>query len=232
MAEDAFGSNAHHTARQIRHYRWVDADFIADAKSCMLEALCDSLNGQFEVKLSKCVHRYDSATAVAPTSVPASALLALASAARVLSSTPCPPCIPPTSSAASAEAVTTTTEPTTAAPSMSILLCGRADYIDSKTGEVWEFKCMHHYSEEHVLQLACYLFLADRTVGKLYTLLSGSIVTVELTDPQKFIAIAMSRYEVKKMGLLSDDIAKWKQAHRIDDNVVVDEKLHQLTRAQ
>lgn len=130
----AFQSGAHHIARQILDYKWVDGAFV---EACV-DALVDTLKerkGEFEVQLApKTVKRQ-----------------------RVW---------------------------------------GVADFIDDKK-EVWVFKCTSTIQEEHILQLGCCLALSGHTVGHIYALLSGEIVTVQLTDEDKLLELAVSRLDPK-----------------------------------
>jgi len=88
-------------------------------------------------------------------------------------------------------------------------LHGVVNYINKN--EAWEFKCTHEPNLEHLLRLACYMALTDKSLGHLYLILSGKIVTIELTTPLKFLTTLLTKFDKKTIGNLVDDIEKFKK---------------------
>jgi hypothetical protein len=60
-------------------------------------------------------------------------------------------------------------------------ICGRADFVEGKSGIIWEFKCVESLCKEHVLQLACYLAIRGGGEGRLLSLATGETWQVKLT---------------------------------------------------
>jgi hypothetical protein len=80
--------------------------------------------------------------------------------------------------------------------STGVLLRGRCDYCEAATGVIWEFKyCPGGITDSHRLQLACYLAMASKPVGKLYAYPSGVIETITLRVDQS--TFFRARLEIK-----------------------------------
>lgn len=96
-------------------------------------------------------------------------------------------------------------------------LFGRADFVE-EDGIIWEFKCSENLTEEHILQLACYLAMAEKNTGQLYAILSGEILTIELLDGPELLKTLIKKYDGQpEMIDIVDDIKEFKLQNGIVD---------------
>lgn len=77
-------------------------------------------------------------------------------------------------------------------------------------GVIWDFKCTDDINNEHLLHLACCMAINNVRRGKLYLLLSGKIINVELKNGDEFLRLVLTKYNEKDIGDLLTDIEKFK----------------------
>ena len=98
--------------------------------------------------------------------------------------------------------------------SRTIHLGGIADYVEEGSDKpVWEFKCTNTITESHLLQLACYMALSGRKIGKLYAIRSGEVATIKLTpkNAETLLTTAMQKYDEIARTDIGLDIERFRE---------------------
>lgn len=98
--------------------------------------------------------------------------------------------------------------------SKKVTVHGIADYVEEDPdAPLWEFKCTSDITDAHLLQLACYLALSERTTGKLYAIKSGTIATIKLypKNAAALLGVAMQKYDERPHTDIDTDIARFRE---------------------
>jgi hypothetical protein len=97
--------------------------------------------------------------------------------------------------------------------SKTIHLGGIADYVEEGDDKpIWEFKCTDAITDSHLLQLACYMALSGRRVGKLYAIKSGEVATIGLTpkNAETLLTTALQKYDETPRTDIGLDIERFR----------------------
>lgn len=195
VAEAVYNQNAHHTARQIINYDWIDNDFLEDASVC-LDAAIEKCNGKFNVKFEKTFSTVTDSYKIRD-------VVDFEEFSRI---DPVETAVSPSSTSDPKSSCTTTSSSTITSVLMPVN--GRV----SENG-IWKFVCLKDYSTDHLLQLACRMALLNKKRGFLYLMLSGKTVEITLEDPELFLNIIFTKFDRKKIGGLLEDIQNFKNEY-------------------
>lgn len=95
-------------------------------------------------------------------------------------------------------------------------ICGIADFVTDQ--QVWEFKCAEEITNEHILQVACYLALSNRKQGILYPFLSGKLFSIEFISQDardNFLKMILTKFDKRVTNELIVDIQQFKAKYKL-----------------